>query len=79
MIEKHVIEAGEPWKQVQWVYLAQACPSKIVLGACFPESCSGLNPIKGSLKYSEISKCHKMMWKKGSEIKYLQDHEGKIQ
>jgi hypothetical protein len=57
---KHQIEASEPWGRVDWVYLANGCPGEHGLGGCFPESCSFLLTKDGSLKWSEISKCHLM-------------------
>jgi hypothetical protein len=60
MILKHQIQASEPWGRVDWVYLANGCPGQYGLGGCFPESCNFLMPKDGSLKWSEISKCHHM-------------------
>lgn len=59
-LQRHHVNAGEPWRPVDWVYLANGCPGEHGLGGCFPESCHFLKPRDGSLKWSEISKCHYM-------------------
>jgi hypothetical protein len=60
-LHRHRITASEPWdQQVEWVYLANGCAGENGLGGCFPESCKYLLPKDGSLKWSEISKCHHM-------------------
>jgi hypothetical protein len=59
-LRRHQIKASEPWDPVEWVYLANGCAGEHGLGGCFPESCTFLLPKDGSLKWSEISKCHHM-------------------
>ena len=58
---KHQITAGEPWEDaMDWLYLANFCIGKHGMGGCFPEKCQELKALKGSLRYTEISKCHNM-------------------
>ena len=57
---KHHISAGEPWEPINWIYLANFCVGSSGMGGCFPESCQGLRTKDGSLRYTELSKCHYM-------------------
>ena len=51
---------GKRWGPLQWSYLANSCPGKLGLGGCTPLPCLIVNPLPGSIKYYEISKCHRM-------------------
>jgi hypothetical protein len=35
------LAASEPWSPLKWFYLANFCPSDLVLGGCFPGKCNG--------------------------------------
>lgn len=57
--------------------MANFCPSDLAIGACFPESCPNMvKPASGSLKTLHISKCHRIIWKKGRNIPILADQDG---
>jgi len=77
-LETTGIVASEPWPNgpVKWTYLANSCPSDLVLGGCFPEACDVADARPGSLKYYHISKCHKMVWAAGKPVATIVDPEG---
>lgn len=69
----HKVEASEPWSPRAWIYLANTCPSD-VKGGCYPEECNEVGlPMNGSIRYTEISKCHKLTWKAGQAVMILED------
>ena len=72
-LDKIHIASNEPWGgDIQWLYLANACPGEHSVGGCFPDRCgTNLQAQDGSLKYYEISKCHTMLWRKGRVVTIL--------
>ena len=34
------LDAREPWSPIDWKYLANVCPSDLVMGGCFPNKCN---------------------------------------
>ena len=70
------LDIEEPWAPKQWMYLANFCPSNLVLGACFPEPCVNMKAVPGSLKINSLAKCHKMVWKAGRKVAILSDKDG---
>jgi len=73
------LDINEPWEPLDWLELANICPSDPPIGACFPEPClDGENrkPLPGNLKILNIAKCHVMLWEKGRTVAILSDQDG---
>ena len=69
------LQANEPWEGgLVWRYVANVCPSLLVLGGCFPEECDrDMAPPEGSVRYQEIAKCEAMSWRAGTSVHIVTD------